>query len=288
MAKLSDNPISVEDLREYLQGQDDFRLELATFRLFKSRGLSVLHGGTYEDPVTKLARQFDIRGAIRKKNCFVYLAVECKSLKPRFPLLVSTIPRTAEEAYHEVVYSYSNDDSRMNLPINQNFESIRINDSNLIYKIQDSCGKSTNQVGRDVNGNIITGDGEVYGKWSQAVASAFDLVSDSVTDCEKHKQDNAFSVIIPILVLNDGLLWEANYDSQGQLADDPKQVDNCEIYLGKDIWTGPMGISYTFSHIHIFTLTKLGNFLDRLTSNDHYWNALFPMNEIYNKISSQQ
>jgi len=106
MAKLKDNPISVSDLNEYLSGQDDFRLEIAVLKNFKKRNLEVLHGGTYEDPVTKLARQFDIRGSVRKNGFSVHLAIECKNLKESYPLLVSTLPRTYEESYHEVIFSH--------------------------------------------------------------------------------------------------------------------------------------------------------------------------------------
>lgn len=287
MAKLKNTKIGVRDLKEYLSGQDDFRLEIAAFKHFKKRGLDVLHGGTYEDPVTKVARQFDIRGTVRKNGCSVHLAVECKSLKDFYPLLVSTIPRTKEESYHEIVYSHKRTGNYSVEPMGSNFDSVRIDNAFSVYEPQKSCGKSTTQVGRGQNGELITGDGEVYGKWSQAVSSAYDLVSDSTDDYEKNEHGAALSIIIPVLVLNDGVLWQADYDQKGELLGDPRQVDFCEYYLGKSIWTGPMGVGYVFSHLHIFTLAKFEGFLDRLMMNDHYWNALFPIEEIQRKIAEK-
>ena len=182
MAKLKTDPIILRDLSEYLSGQDDFRLEISVFKSFKTRNLEVLHGGTYEDPVTKLARQFDIRGSVKKNGLSVHLAIECKNLKESFPLLVSTLPRTDEESFHEVVFSHPTTYQEM---MGSNSDTIRLTTPNSIYKNKMPCGKSTTQVGRGLNGDIVTGDGEIYGKWSQAVSSAYDLVSDSNNDFEK-------------------------------------------------------------------------------------------------------
>jgi len=285
MAKLKTVPILVSDLSEYLSGQDDFRLEVSVFKSFKSRNLKVLHGGTYEDPVTKLPRQFDIRGSIRKNGGLVHLAIECKNLKESFPLLVSTLPRTDEESFHEVVFSHKTTYRDL---IGSNSDTIRLTTPNSIYEKQKPCGKSTTQVGRDSNGELVTGDGEVYGKWSQAVSSAYDLVSDSNTDFEKNEHGIAFSIIIPVLVINDEVLWEANYNENGELAEDPKQVASSEVYLGKDLYTGPMGVWYTFSHLHIYTLSSFEVFLEKLNSDADYWADLFPVENIQTLLEEKE
>jgi hypothetical protein len=285
MAKLKTDPIKIGDMTEYLSGQDDFRLEIAVLRSFKSRELTVLHGGTYEDPVTKLPRQFDIRGTIRKNGRSVHLAIECKNLKESFPLLVSTLPRTNEESFHEVVFSHETTFRDM---IGSNSDTIRLTSPNSIYEKLKPCGKSTTQVGRDSNDKLVTGDGEVYGKWSQAVSSAFDLVSDSDTEFEKNEHGVALSIIIPILVVNDGVLWQADYDEAGELKEGPKQVLSSEIYLGKDLWTGPMGVGYTFSHLHIYALSIFDLFLDKLTIDTDYWDTLFPIEQIQQLLEEKE
>ena len=98
----------------------------------------------------------------------------------------------------------------------------------------------------------------------------------------------ALSIIIPVLVVNDGVLWEANYNENGELVEDPKQVTSSEIYLGKDLWTGPMGVEYTFSHLHINTLSSFESFLDRLSSDDDYWAALFPIEQIQEQLNEKK
>lgn len=71
----------------------------------KRRGFAASHGGTYDDPVTKKARLYDVR-ALRQQDRFrVDLAIECKSLKRYYPLLLSRIPRTADESFHDLIFS---------------------------------------------------------------------------------------------------------------------------------------------------------------------------------------
>src|SRR5437763_15331085 len=98
MAKqFSDKAISCSDNSEYLKSQDDFAFELEILRSCQVGGFEVRHGGAYQDPVTRKDRQFDIRLMHHKDRSVVKLAIECKNLKPNFPLLVSRIPRLLEE-----------------------------------------------------------------------------------------------------------------------------------------------------------------------------------------------
>lgn len=273
MAKLKSDPITSADLNEYLQGKDDFRLEIAALKSLKKRGLDAQHGGTYEDPVTKLSRQFDLRASIQKGHSFAHLAVECKSLKASFPLLISTLPRTPEEAYHEILLANNRHPTHPKDYLDPHFRSVSIDAPASPYAIAAPCGKSTTQVGRDVNGDFVTGDGEVYAKWSQAISSAFDLVSNAIDDIRKSDKDIAISVILPILVLNEGGLWLARYSEDGDLLGEPQQTDSAEIFIGKQFRVGPR---YRASHLHVFTLPKFDRFLNRLLENTHYWDAFFP------------
>jgi hypothetical protein len=85
--KLNTKPIEAADLSEYLKSDDDFQFELEIFRsCLKGGASSVEHGGTYQNPVTKKDRQFDIRMAVQKEQCLLKLAIECKNLKTNFPL----------------------------------------------------------------------------------------------------------------------------------------------------------------------------------------------------------
>src|SRR2546430_8215254 len=103
--QLNDKPIVAADISEYLKSDDDFAFELEVLRSCQVGGFDVQHGGAYQDPVTGKDRQFDIRLMARKDRRVVKLAIECKNLKPNFPLVVSRIPRVSEESFHDVVIS---------------------------------------------------------------------------------------------------------------------------------------------------------------------------------------
>jgi hypothetical protein len=100
------NPISEQDLLDWLTSSSNFAFELRCVKLLSDNGLSCLHGGSYSDPVTKKTRQFDIRAHWSNRRSHARFAVECKNLDPTFPLLVQCVPRTPSEAFHEIVLSY--------------------------------------------------------------------------------------------------------------------------------------------------------------------------------------
>jgi hypothetical protein len=273
MAKLKDQPIEKDDFLEYLKSHDDFQFELDVFRLCLAGGATVEHGGMYSDPITKKDRQFDIRMLFQKGQLLVRLAVECKNLKTNYPLLVSRIPRSADEAFHEIILS--REQSHLLHGINAG-RTIRVQGSGGLFNAGEPVAKSTTQVGRNTNGELLTGDAEVYEKWAQALASASDLVSESVDDYKLTDTPEGATVVIPILVVADGTLWTIDYSADGTPLADPRSADSCEIFLRKDIWTGPMGIGYTFSHLLVFTKSKFHGYLDRLATNDLYWDRIFP------------
>ncbi len=277
MAKLQTNPIEPKDLEEYISTSDDFRLELEVLNSCSKLGFPTQHGGTYQDPVTKKDRQFDLRTQITKGLCVLKLAVECKNLKTNFPLLVSRVPRTENESYHEIVISTrpSDDPAFASLALT-NSEAHRFSSADGIFPFKGPVGKSTVQVGRNSAGEIVSGDSEVYEKWSQALASAFDLVSDSNTDYKEFEEGIAATVVLPILVVADASLWVADYSLTGEPEGSPKPCEECQLFIGKDVFTGLPGVEYNFSHLMIFTKTKFEGYLSRLTSNDKYWDLLFP------------
>jgi hypothetical protein len=273
MPRLRDKPIEKDDFLEYLKSHDDFQFELDVFRLCLAGGATVEHGGIYSDPITKKDRQFDIRILFQKGQLLVRLAVECKNLKSNYPLLVSRIPRSADEAFHEIILSRQQ--SLLLHGVNAG-RSIRVQGAEGLFNAGEPVGKSTAQVGRTPGGDLLAGDAEVYEKWAQALASASDLVRESVDDYKLTHTPEAATVVIPILVVADGTLWTIDYSADGAPMADPRCVESCEIFLRKDIWTGPMGIGYTFSHLLVFTKSKFDGYLDRLATNDLYWDRIFP------------
>jgi hypothetical protein len=97
------NPITSKDLAEFVANDSDFAFEMQVLTQLKNTDFDCSHSGTYQDPVTAKIRQFDIRARKQKGPRVLELAVECKNLRPEGPLLLSCIPRTAEEAHHDII-----------------------------------------------------------------------------------------------------------------------------------------------------------------------------------------
>jgi hypothetical protein len=100
MAKLKTDPITQADLAAFAANDSDFAFELRVLRQLRGLGFQCEHSGTYEDPVTGKFRQFDIRANKNFGNVQLAMAVECKNIRPYHPLLVSAVPRTEAEAFH--------------------------------------------------------------------------------------------------------------------------------------------------------------------------------------------
>lgn len=96
--------ITADHIVQYLDSRDDFDLELFAYRSLNEGGWESHLGGTYVDPYTLKPRQYDVRG--RKQFSHrrdLNIAVECKSLSPDFPPIVSRIPRPDADAGHDIL-----------------------------------------------------------------------------------------------------------------------------------------------------------------------------------------
>lgn len=274
MAKLSDRPIGPEDLREYLEGQDDFALELFAYRTAKECGLAASHGGSYQDPVTRKMRQYDVRAAIERGNRRIDLALECKGLSNAYPLLVSRVPRPEEDSYHEVIHAHVPRTAGPVMPGVDTVDVPRAEGDHSIYRPGMPVGKSTTQVGRNERGDLKTGDVEVYDKWSQALASASDLIARAGWAHDERGLDSFWTVVLPVLVVSDGTLWVADYTADGQLESDPCAVPEATVFVGYADRVG-MGPWYTMSHLHVLTRDHLEPFLTSLVNVEGRWGWLF-------------
>jgi hypothetical protein len=271
LAKLRDGPITAKDLAEYLETQDDFALELHIYSQAKALGYNVAHGGTYIDPVTKKARQFDVRASfssIEGKPQRIDLAIECKCLKPSFPLLLTRIPRSETESFHQVIWSHKRNTS---LPVYSSKDYTTpafLKGTRSFYKPGQYVGKSTSQVGRTEKGDVTSGDAEVFEKWSQALASAHGLVAAAGRANELKKQDNYFCCVLPILVVSDNTLWAADYSEDGVLQAGPVSVDEATIFVGHEY---DIGIKCMLSHLHVYTKRGIDSFLANLAQETNLW-----------------
>jgi hypothetical protein len=271
MPKLISQAVSESDITNYLKAGDDFPLEMRVLRACVNAGFGATHGGTYEDPVTGKDRQFDIRATLSNGNSTAKLAIECKNLKPSFPLLVSRVPRISAETSHTVIKSQY--DPVLH-PDNW-VKMLHFFEGDSPFGLMTHIGKATIQVGKNEKGDWIANDAEVYEKWAQAVSSSVELVRLSARDNHLMNLPTALTVVLPILVVADGTLFAADYNSDGSLLS-VHQEEECYLYLNKKIPLPEYKTVYRISHLGVFTETKFSGYLNRLSVNERYWDLLFP------------
>jgi len=104
-------------------------------------------------------------------------------------------------------------------------------------------------------------------------------VSEALRYAERFAISHVFTLVLPVVVLPDDTLWQAEYTENGELLGDPVRTDQCEMYVGRSVTppheVGDITTPYTFSHLHFFTSKGLIDFLLRATgsSDDNQWHA---------------
>jgi hypothetical protein len=265
MPKLHDQAIEEKDITEYLALQSDFAFEVKTLSKLCELGFTCAHAGTYEDPLTGRVRQFDIR-AIKDRQlsatlCFrLLLSVECKNLRPNFPLLIHCMSRRQVECMQTWIWSFP--------PVAYGFFNAGVNSVYAravcpegplaLYREGDPVGKATDQVGRRLDGELIENDADVFDKMSQAISAAHDLVRISCF-ASAAPLPHVVSAVIPVLVVPDDRLWMVQYDNSGNITAGPKKVGSVEFYLGKrvEITHGGFQLSCSLSHLEIVQLSEI-------------------------------
>lgn len=236
MATTKRNPISQQDILDWLASSSNFAFELRCVKLLNDNGVRCLHGGSYSDPVTKKTRQFDIRAQWSSGRIHARFAVECKNLDPTFPLLVQCVPRTPSEAFHELVLSYdpslNPETASQARAFQKTCETIRLSHPNSVYEEHAPVGKSCVQVGRSLDGSLSSNDSEVFDKWAQALASSQDLIDSSTTDGPDIR-NACISLVVPVVVVPDDMLWQVVFDSTGNQQSQPTQTDRCPFFVGQ-------------------------------------------------------
>lgn len=257
--------ITKEHLEEFIATQDDFTLELFAYSHARSAGFNATHAGTYIDPQSGKARQFDVQ-ANRKcgENLHVFMAIECKSLSPSFPLLISQIPRIQAESYQDIVKSAGH--SRYSV-VWEEASKLRLQGISL-YPANDYVGKAISQVGFNGEGKLHSKDSEVHEKWGQAIASCNQLITKAMSVISFPPTAAQFSAVLPVLVVPDGTLWVANYSEDGKLIQGPMQRDEAQYFISsiQSVNATPP-LEYTLSHLHIVTTTGFSSLLERFSKD---------------------
>ena len=278
---LTDNdPFSAEEIVSYLDTTSDFAFELRCVESLIQMGFTCKHGGSYTDPVTGKSRQFDIRARISPHGeRYVRCAIECKNLSVFRPLVVSCVPRPADESFHSIVFSCPvGRVGHWSTPGGTRIcDVIRVDPPESAYQMYGSVGKDIKQIWRVKTNRQPAGssgfdasDRELFDKWAQAIASASDLVDLSAREGERQK-GAAFTVVLPIVVVPDNTLWQASFDSTGRRDELPTLTNRCSLYVGHTCKTTNYGTTTNIilSHLEIVTLTGLGVLLRGVNSNSH-------------------
>lgn len=298
MAKLKKDPITQADLIEFLESESDFAFELSILRSLQSEGFECEHAGSYDDPYTEKPRQFDIRATKRFGKGIIRLAVECKNVGMNFPVLISCVPRSELESFHEVAFSLdpvlrSTSGKGFNIPaLMPKAKSFRIQGEHSIYKPNQPVGKSVAQIGRARDNSIEHSDSDIYSKWSQAISSAQDLADMSYADAEGSIQEGELfflSFVLPLVVVPDETLWAAAFDHTGARISAPHKVERRSFFLNRHLLAGGKlsGMHYHISHLEFVTRSGLQKLIREFSSGDEALQAIFPDEEILGRVKSE-
>jgi hypothetical protein len=269
------------DIENYLDSQNDFDLELWVYRYLVERGLPAEHGGSYVDPYSGKARQFDVRATANlgaPLDWAVSMAIECKSLSTAFPLVVSRTPRADSESYHNLIVANAGAQADQRIVAWE-----PKNTPSRFFRIGEYVGKKTSQVSVDVDRKthmrMTSGnDKETFNKWDQAIASASGLLHEVIGSSRYQNRSLIVATfIVPILVVSDGTLWTVDYDdkwirSEPQLADETTLFVQRSHDLPYPTWEG----TYRISHLLIFTKTGFAKFIaDLCVPHSQLWDRIF-------------
>lgn len=252
--------LKAEDIAEHLKARDDFDLELFAYRSLKAQGWVTHHGGSYIDPLLGKRRQYDVRARNRfPLNCDVSMAVECKSLSREFPLVISRVPRSGQDAFHDIIRVQHRPDAGGLRTV-----SVVSADHNrlCLYGSSEMVGKSLTRIGWEQNGKkLISSDVELYDKWAQALASAAELVT--LASKQTTPNSTAYTFIMPVLLVNDGSLWTVDYDEDG-VPGEPATTDDAYYFADAEHQFRDhhnANTTYRMSHLHIYTRTGFTDML---------------------------
>lgn len=259
----STDTITKEDLEEFIATQDDFALELYAYTLARKLGFNPTHAGSYIDPRTGKARQFDVQASKAfGENFHIYFAIECKALRPSFPLLVSQIPRIPAESFLHIVRTIGRGKKGITV---LSPRAADLTGGASLYAMSEFVGKALSQVGFDDKGKLRSSDSEVFDKWGQAIASSSQLINRAAALNDLAEDPIQNSVVLPILVVPDGTLWTVNYHGSDK-HDEPVQTQEAQYFIGstQTIDASPPA-TFILSHLHIVTKTGLEALLQRFT-----------------------
>ena len=112
----------------------------------------------------------------------------------------------------------------------------------------------------------MSDDSETFEKLNQAVNSSRDLVRYYGSPSLSQSPD--LRVIMPVLVVPDGVLWQVDYAADGTMITNPHVIPATTLFLGRS-WEFDRGdglqVPYTMSHLEIWTPAGINNRIARFS-----------------------
>lgn len=256
--------IKTEEIKKFILERSSFGFELEVVKKIRSLGFEVSHSGAYTDPSTGLNRQFDIRAQMKLSNTWIFLCIECKKISSSFPVVVACSERRSDENYHTILRSSDN-------PIPGN---IRIADSQL-YPLGLPVGRSIEQWSNNIKSKSPD---DLWSKFNQATQHSVSITS---LVCQLLKQERGRrAIIIPCVVIPDEMLWVCKFKEDGDIIEDPKQINHVSQSLAlasnhQPIIGGHL-YQYSFSHIELMTVSGITDFWDNRIQRKSDWTHIFP------------
>jgi len=139
------------------------------------------------------------------------------------------------------------------------------------YEEKETVGKSCDQVGikASQDGELVSNDGDVFDKISQAINSSFDLVRSA--HYAGDQDVNVLTAVIPLLVIPANRLWTVWYDNSGEVVEGPSMVSSVSYFVGKR-WTvsgsPELKVSYRISHLEIADIDDIESLVRLQTTSE--------------------
>ena len=252
-------PMSAIEVQDFVAQNDDFGFEMQVAGKIRSTlGVDVFHGATYTDPVTLKPRQFDVRFRVQEERKTLYFAVECKNVDPASPVIVCGRTAEAKENFHHIIISRGQSVLR----------------SASVQKAQNHHFHSGAFVGKSLLKPGRQKDSEIYEGWSQALASAHELVVEAVRKGAPMDMCN-FGAVFPWLLVPDGTLWQVSFDHDGKMGK-PELVNYCRFFVGHHYELEHATEKICLTHIEFMTVTGMQKMLGDLKDIAHDWDDWIP------------
>lgn len=260
MGKPVREPLPRNEILGHFNESRDLQFELEILSQLEALGITCEHGGTYVDPNSRKARQFDIRGRMRVGKLELRLSVECKNVGDHYPVCIRGVPRSSREAFHDVIVAMPHSKQAglpaISFPAAEAAEAIRVTGDLSLYRDGELVGKSVSQVGLGADGDRVESDRELFSKWTQGLSA----IEASLSDVDP--SDQLIIAAMPVVVVPAGRLFAADVTS-GEIGVEDVAVDSCSYWIDHSVAVGDRvgGCSMSISHLEFVTPNGLERLL---------------------------